>query len=632
MVIVVFGYAGKILRVDLTDGRLSDEDLNEDVARKYVGGRGLAARILFEELKPRIDPLGPENKLIFATGPVTGFPIPGNARYGVYAKSPLTGIWGEGYAAGFFGPELKFAGYDAVIFEGQAEKPVYISIREGRPEIRDAVHLWGRTTGETQTAIRLEMKDDHVRVASIGSGGEKLVRYACVISDLKNSAGRCGIGAVMGSKNLKAVAVRGRRQIEAANMDELRKLSKIAQEESWSGWGENMNKDGTAGSIPGLNEMGILPTKNFRRGTFEGSEKISGGTMSETILVKRDACFACPIACKRVVRSNDPYEIDESYGGPEYETIASFGSQLMNDNLVAIAKANEVCNKCSIDTISAGMCIAFAMECYEKGILTRKDVDGLDLTWGNADTIIKLVEKIGVRDGIGDLLAEGVMRMAAKIGGGSGKFALHIKGMELPMHEPRGKKGLGLSYATSNRGACHLQSYHDTSFESEAFAAPEIGLSPPLVPLPRTYLGPEKVKQTIINQDWMSFLNSACFCRFTTYPAGISVRNVAGIVSSITGWDITPSKMLTTGERAWNLCRAFNIREGITRRDDTLPERFEDPLPDGATKGQSISREELDQALDLYYQLRGWDVASGIPLREKLEILGLKFAADELKN
>jgi len=471
-----------------------------------------------------------------------------------------------------------------------------------------------------------------VRVAAIGPGGEKLVRYACVINDLKNSAGRCGMGAVMGSKNLKAVAVRGTKMLDAADAKALRRLSGIARDESWAGWGEGMNKDGTAGGLPGLNERGILPTKNFRRGTFEGSEKISGGAMSEAILVKRDACFACPIACKRVVRADEPYKVDESYGGPEYETMASLGSLLMNDNLVAIAKANELCNKYSIDTISAGMCIAFAMECYENGILTRKDVDGLDLTWGNADTIVKLVEKIGMREGIGDLLAEGVVRMAEKIGGESGKFALHIKGMELPMHEPRGKKGLGLSYATSNRGACHLQSYHDTSFESETFVAPEIGLSPPLVPLPRTYLGPEKVKQTVINQDWMSFLNSVCFCRFTIYPAGTSVSNVAGIVSSITGWDLTPSEMLTIGERAWNLCRAFNVREGIARKDDTLPERFEEPLPDGATEGESISKEELNKALDLYYELRGWDVESGIPSREKLEGLGLKYAANKLRG
>jgi len=304
----------------------------------------------------------------------------------------------------------------------------------------------------------------------------------------------------------------------------------------------------------------------------------------------------------------------------------------MNDNLVAIAKANEICNKYSIDTISTGMSIAFAMECYEKGILTRNDADGLDLAWGNPDTIVKLTEKIGKREGIGDLLAEGTMRMAEKLGGESREFALHIKGMEVPMHEPRGKKGLGLSYATSNRGACHLQSYHDTSFESEKSVAPEIGFSPPLVPLPRTYLGPEKVRQTVLNQDWMSFLNSACFCRFTIYPAGISVGNVVRIFSSITGWEITPDEMLRIGERAWNLCRAFNIREGITRKDDTLPKRFEEPLPDGATKGESISKEELNEALDLYYELRGWDVKSGIPTREKLEELGLQYAADELRS
>ena len=625
----MFGYAGRILRVNLTDSEISDETLSEETTRNYVGGRGLAAKILFEELKPGIDPFGPENKLIFATGPMTGFPFPGNARYGVYAKSPLTGIWGEGYAAGFFGPELKFAGYDAVVFEGKAETPVYLLIRKGEPELKDATRLWGKLTGETQEIIRGKVKDDRVRVAAIGPGGERLVRFACVISDLKNSGGRCGMGAVMGSKNLKAVAVRGTNRPEAADMDTLKELSKIGRDECWAGWGEGLKRDGTAGGLYGLSEKGILPTKNFQRGTFEWAEKITGGTMTETILVRPEACYACPVACKRIVSAKEPYDVDQSYGGPEYETMASFGSLLLNDNLVAISKANELCNKYSIDTISTGMSIAFAMECYESGILTKDDTDGLDLTWGNHDTIIKLVEKIGVREGIGDLLAEGTMRAAEKIGKGSERFTLHVKGMEAPMHEPRGKKGVGLSYATSNRGACHLQTYHDTSFEDEDSVAPELGFVPPLVPLSRTYLGPEKVRHTVINQNWMSFLNCACFCRFTIYPAGISVGNVVGIFSSITGWEITPAEMLTIGERAWNLCRAFNVREGISREDDRLPERFQEPLPNGGTKGESISKEDLNKALDLYYELRGWDVKSGIPTREKLEELNLQYAADE---
>ena len=625
----MFGYAGNVLRVNLTDRSIREEKVEQGVAKKFLGGRGLASKILFEELKPGIDPLGPDNKVIFATGPITGYPFPGNARYGVYGKSPLTGGWGEAYAAGFFGPELKFAGFDAIIFEGKAEKPVYLWASDSEVEIRDASHLWGKVTGETERIIRKEAGDEKVRVASIGPGGERLVRFACVLSDLRDAAGRCGMGAVMGSKKLKVVAVRGKRMLEYADRKRFMELAKKSRDESWQGWGKGLHEHGTDGDLETLNAMGILPTKYFRQSTFDGNREITGTTMTETILTDREPCYACSVACKRVVSVKAPYTVDPNYGGPEYETAASFGSLCMNDNLSSIAKANELCNKYTIDTISTGSSIAFAMECYEKGLLTKKDTGGLDLSWGNHEAILKLVEKIGMRDGIGDLLAEGVMRAAEKIGGGAERFALHVKGMELPMHEPRGKKSVGLSYATSNRGACHVQSHHDEAFENERCIARELGLEPPIVPRARTDLGKEKVQFTIISQNWMSFLNSSVFCRFTPYPAGISIGTVVDIFSSITGWNMTPSEMLTIGERAWNLCRAFNVREGITREDDNLPQRLTEPLPDGAVKGEAITKDVLHQALDTYYNLRGWST-EGIPTRTKLEELGLEFAADEL--
>ncbi len=628
----MYGYAGRILRVNLTEGKLSDESLEESVARKFVGGRGLAAKILFEELKPGIDPFSPENVLIFATGPVTGHPFAGNARYGVYAKSPLTGMWGEAYAAGYFGPELKAAGYDAIVIKGAAETPVYLWIHQGEAELRDASHLWGTVTGETQKSIREEAGDKKVRVACIGPGSEKLVRYGCVISDLKDAAGRTGTGAVMGSKRLKAIAARGTKKPEVADKDTFGKLAPKAKEESWAGWGEGLHKHGTDGDLDDLNADGILPTMNFRKGTFEGYQKITGETMTETILIKREACYSCGVACKRVVAVKEPYEVDPEYGGPEYETTASFGSLLMNDDLIGIAKANELCNKYTIDTISTGMSIAFAMECFEKGLLTIEDTDGLNLTWGNSEAIINLVEKIGKREGIGELLGEGVKRAAVRIGQGAEKFALHVKGMELPMHEPRGKKGVGLSYATSNRGACHVQSHHDEAYEKEKAFAPEFGFVPPMMPMPRTYLGPEKVEFTVISQNWMGFLNSGGFCRFTPYPAGISIPTVVGIFRSITGWDITHEEMLTMGDRAWNLARAFNVREGVTRKDDILPDRLSEPLPDGAVRGERISKWELENALYLYYELRGWNKETGIPTKGKLGELGLQFVADELEG
>lgn len=628
----MFGYAGKILRVCLTDEEIKEERLPKEVARKYVGGRCLAAKILFEELEPRIDPLSPKNKLIFATGPVTGFPFPGNGRYGVYAKSPLTGFWCDGYASGYLGPEMKFAGVDAIIFEGRAEKPVYLWIHEGETELRDATHLWEKFTGETQSMIRREVGDDSARIASIGPGGEKLVRFACVLSDLKNSAGRCGAGAVMGSKNLKALAVSGTKKLRAADGRALRELAKKAREESWEGWGASLHKHGTGGSLDDLSESGRLPTQNFRRSTFERARSITGEAMSKTILIDRRSCFACAVACKRVVKATEPYDVDPAYGGPEYETLAAFGSLCMNDNLVAIAKANELCNKYTIDTISTGSAIAFAMECYEKGLLTKSDTDGVDLTWGNYKAIVQLVKKIGRREGLGDLLAEGVKRAAETIGGGSEKFAIHIKGMEVPMHEPRGKKMVGLSYATSNRGGCHVQSYHDDSFETEKGLAPELGITSEIVPINRLSTAPEKVRLTVLSQDWVSFINSGVFCRFTPYPAGMSVSTVVSLFTSITGWNMPAGEMMIVGERATNLCRAFNVREGLTRKDDTLHERLMEPLSDGVLKGEAIPRETLDRMLDQYYDYRRWDRDSGIPTRKKLEELELKYVADELEK
>jgi aldehyde:ferredoxin oxidoreductase len=629
----MYGCIGKIVRVDLTSHRVVDEKLDVDIARKYFGGRGLGAKILFEELKPGIDPLGPENTLVFAAGPVTGVPFPGNSRYVVMAKSPLTGLWGEANSSGFFGSELKFAGYDAVVVEGKADSPVYLWIHDGEVEIKDAIHLWGKVTGGVQKTIRAEQDDEKIRVASIGPGGENLVRFACVINDLHRAAGRCGMGAVMGSKKLKAVAVRGTRKVEVANKEGFKELLKKAVKESLtrSGWVKSLMNYGTAGDIEVNHATGRLPTQAFRKCTFEGFEKISGQTMTKTILKKRTACYACPVACIRVVEAKEPYEVDPSYGGPEYETCASFGSLCMNDNLVAIAKANELCNKYSIDTISAGVVIAFAMECYEKKLITKEETGGIDLNWGNYGAVVNLVEKIAKREGVGDILAEGVVRAAEKIGRGADSFALHVKGQELPMHEPRGKKGLGLSYAISNRGACHLQVPHDDDFEDETYLAPEIGIAKPIAPRDRLYTGPEKVKLVITGENLYAAYDTLVVCKFTAYPwGGISPTTLVDIVRCVTGWDITPHEMMTVGERAFNLCRAFNVREGITRKDDNLPERVMKPLPEGMYKGEAFSTETLDRMLDYYYENRGWDVTSGIPTDRKLKELELDYVAEEL--
>lgn len=630
----MFGYMGKILRVNLSKEKTLKDKLEENITRKFIGGRCLGAKILFDKVSQGINPLGPENKLVIATGVLTGIPFAGNSRYVIMAKSPLTGIWGEANASGFFGPELKCAGYDVVIIEGKADAPVYLWIHDDEAEIKDASHLWGKITGETQKIIREEVKDRKTRVACIGPGGENLVKYACVISDLNRAAGRTGMGAVMGSKNLKAIAVRGTEKIEFAHEKRLMELVRMANREVWEGvYGDLLHKYGTDGDLDDLNATGRLPTKNFRKCTFEGSDKITGETMAETILKKRGACYACPVACIRVVEAKEPYVIDPAYGGPEYETTAALGSLCMNDNLVAVAKANELCNKYSVDTISTGVVIAFAMECYERGLITKEDTQGIDLTWGNHNAIIQFIEKIAKRKGFGDILAEGVKKAAEKIGKSAEGFAIHIKGQEVPMHEPRGKKGLGLSYATSNRGACHLQAEHDDIFEGERWLCPEIGLGTTLAPRDRLYLGKEKAELVKIAGDLWALYDSLIVCKFTAYPeGGIGVRRLTDIVAAATGWEITINELMAVGERAFNLCRAFNVREGITRKDDTLPTRLMEPLREGPYEGEAISRNALHKVLDYYYEFRGWDKKTGIPTRRKLEELDLKYVADELER
>ena len=627
--ITTFGCIGRILRVNLTDGKMSKEELSEGIMRKFFGGRGLGAKILFDELMPGIDPLGPENKLIFATGPVTGAPFTGNAKFAVLAKSPLTGLFGEAYSGGFFGPELKFAGYDAIVFEGKSETPVYLWIRNGEVELRDASHLWGKITGEVQDAVLAEVRDERAKVACIGPGGEKLVGFASIVNDLVSAAGRCGMGAVMGSKKLKAVAVRGTQKLKLADEVGFAKATRMASEEAWGGWGEGFHKHGTGGILGAQNETGRLPTKNFAKGTFDGADKITGETMTETILVNRKACFACRNACKRVVEAEEPYSVDPEYGGPEYETTAAFGSLCMNSDLVSVAKCNELCNKYGIDTISAGVVIAFAMECYEKGLLTKDDTAGVDLTWGNHEAIVRLVEMIAKREGLGNLLADGVKRAADRIGKGAESYAMHVKGLELPMHEPRGKVGVGLSYATSNRGGCHNRSPHD-DYWGEGKLAPEIGLTSRLA-RDRLYTGPEKAEQVVLGQNWWGALDTLIVCIFAIFPGGISIDTLAGIISSVTGWKVTPSELMTVGERAWNIARAFNVREGLTRKEDTLPVRFTEPLPDGLYKGKAIPNDTLQRLLDHYYESRGWNKENGVPTRAKLESLGLKEIADKLE-
>lgn len=635
----MFGYMGKILRINLTDGKVTKEQLDEGVARKFIGGRGLGAKILFDELKPGIDPFGPENKLVIATGVVTGIPFPGNSCHSVMAKSPLTGIWGEAHAKGFFGPELKFAGFDAIIVEERAATPVYLWIHDDEVEIRDANHLWGKLTREVQKIIRAEVKDESAQVGCIGPAGENLVRFANVLFGFNHVAGRTGMGAVMGSKNLKAIAVRGTSKVRYAHEEKLVDLllDKLRDKEALKGsyWPDGLYKLGSLADLSYWQETGRLPTMNFKKCLFDGYEAISAETLAESgYVIRHNTCPHCNVGCNRAVKLNAPYELDPDYATPEYESLAALSSLCMIDNLPAALKAIELCNKYCMDTISTGVCIAFAMECYEKGLITREDAEGLDLSWGNHKSLVQMVEKIAKRQGIGNLLAEGVKRAAEKIGKGTEEFAMHVKGMELPMHEVRGMKGHGLAYATSNRGACHLQVETDDLFEERL--CPEIGINEKAFPRKcrdKLYAGPEKVRLNKIVGDLFAVFDSLVVCKWTVYPCGgTKVTTINDIIAAATGWNITLNELMKTGERIFNLCRAFNVREGITRKDDTLPKRFTEPLPEGPYKGEAFPREVLEKMLDYYYEFRGWNKRTGIPTREKLEELELKYVADSLEN
>lgn len=613
------GYAGKMLRVNLSSGSITIEEPTEEFYRKYFGGTGFIAHYLLRELPKGIDPLGPDNKIIFALGIMTGHPIPGAGRNSVGAKSPLTGGIGFSEAGGFWGAELKRAGFDTVIIEGKSQKPCYIYIKDGQAEIRDGSAIWGKTTGEVEEILKKELGDNRIRVAQCGIAGENKVRYACILNDLSHAYGRGGLGAVMGSKNLRAIAVRGTGTVSAAEPDKLRELARWFAEhkEIWEG----LKDTGTAGGVVSLHNQSGLPTKNFQFGQFDGNEKISGQTLRDTLLIERGNCYACPIHCKRVVKTGPPYNVDPTYGGPEYETIGSLGSTCGIDDLEAICKGNEFCNAYGLDTISAGVAIGFAMECFENDLLRKDQVDGLDLRFGNAEAMLALLKRIAHREGIGNLLAEGTYRAARAIGKGAEEFAIHVKGQEVPMHEPRLKMGLGVGYALSPTGADHCHNIHDTGFAKGSASAKAYGF---LEPLPANDLGPRKVRLLAYMLSQRHFGNCVGLCNFV----GWSDDQVITMVRAATGWNSNLLELLKVGERAMTLARLFNVREGFTDKDDTLPKRFYKPFLTGPLAGVAPTPEQVEKAKRDYYEMMGWDRQTGIPGRGRAMELDIEWALD----
>jgi aldehyde:ferredoxin oxidoreductase len=625
-----YGMTGKILRVDLTRRVHRVEEPGEVFYRTYFGGSALACFYLLKERSARVDPLSPDNLLIFASSPLVGSGIPGANRYTVAAVSPLTGVYGEAEAGGWWSPELKRAGFDAILIEGKAENPVYLWISDDEVEIRSAVGLWGKGTGETQQEIAAELNEPKIRVAAIGQAGENMVRYACVVNDLKHTNGRGGMGAVMGSKNLKAVAVRGRRSIPFKDKENLKRLIKWYAENFMDHPIERvLHEGGTIGwDVTELNEAGILPTHNFRSGSFQKAADICGDTFHKRYFIEAGSCQGCMVRCKRVAGSKGPWKVDPAYGGPEYETAAAFGSLCGVSDLGAVCKAHELCNMYTLDSISTGGTIAFAMECFERGLLSAEDTEGLELRFGNADAMIECVHKIAHRQGIGDLLAEGSRRIAEKIGGGSEGFAMQVKGQEMAMHEPRGKSSLALAYALSSTGANHTEGPHDYLFQEGALGVgdlPELGI---LEPVPAIGLNGEKVRQFTYMQYTWNVFNTLGLCIFTAGPGKLMKMNqVVEAIRAATGWDVTLWEIMKLAERTVMMKRAVSARQGVSRKYDQLPKRLFEPLEGGILKGYSLDHDIFEKCIDLYYDMHGWD-RNGIPLPGKMVELGLEWVGE----
>ncbi len=612
------GYNGKVLRVNLTTRRFSAEEPKEEYYKTYLGGHGFIAHTLLNEIPQGADPLGPENRLIFALGPITGHPFPGSGRNSVGAKSPLTGGFGESEAGGFFGAELKKSGYDAVIFEGKAEHPVYLWIKDGQPEIRDARRLWGMEVADTETAIRDELQDPRARTAIIGPAGEKGVRYASICNDISHAAGRTGMGAVMGSKGLKAVAVRGSASPEMANREKVLELSR------WMG--QNFKKKttfwqyGTGGTMDYYEASGNLPIRNFMAGQFPRVEAINSQSMFKKGYVeKMESCFGCPVRCKKRVKADQPWKVDPVYGGPEYETLGAFGSNCGVDQVEAIMKAHELCGRYGLDTISTGVTISFAMECFEKGALTLKDTEGLELTFGNASAMVEMVQRIALRQGLGNLLAEGSKRAAQAIGKGSEEWAMQVKGEEIPMHEPRYKQGMGLHYSVHATGADHCSGIHDDLVNKKLPEWDRIGLAESV---PVYEMSGRKARMLYEVGLWRHLGNYVGLCLFVPW----SNEQITRAVEAITGWPMSSWKLMKTVERGITLARIFNLREGFSSRDDRLPRRFSSSPADSNLKGVGVDPEKLSAAQKAYYQMLGWDEA-GVPTPGRLIELNVEWAA-----
>ena len=625
-----YGYHGKILHVDLTTRELEVEEPDETFYRKYMGGSAMGAYYLLKHTPPGADPMGPENTLSLMVGVVTGAPLSGQSRVTATAKSPETGLAGDSQAGGFWPAELKAAGFDGIVTHGKAKRPVYLWVHDGKAELRDAAHLWGQFTADVEDAIREELDDARIQVLQCGPAAEKGVRFGALINNANRANGRTGMSTVMAAKNLKAVVVRGHSRPDLADPEAVRALAKWGADHLEESGVAGLGPLGTAGSVLFQNKEGGLPTRNWSSGTFEGAEAISGQRMAETILKEGDTCFGCVVRCKRVVEITEgPYRVDPRYGGPEYETLATMGSYCGVSDLAAIARANQLCNMYGMDTIACGATIAWAMDCFERGLITSEDTDGIELRFGNAEALVQMVELIGKREGFGHVLGNGSARAAETLGVGQ-DLAVAVKNHELPAHMPQVKRSLALIYAVNPFGADHMSHEHDPSYKWYPERMAELGL---MDPQPVDVLNAEKVRYTLYTQYLYSCLDSVSVCQFVFGPAWqlYGPSQLVELVRAVTGWNVSLWELMKVGERRLNLLRAFNAREGVGAEADTVPPKLLIPLQGGASDGVAVTAEEVEQAKALYYEMAGWD-ENGRPTRAKLEELALGWVGEGLKK
>ncbi len=583
-----------ILRINLSNGKISEENLDPQIKKNFLGGRGLGTKLIYDEVDPKVDPLSEKNKLVFAVGPLTGTAAPTSGRFEVVSKSPLTGTICDSNCGGHLAPHIKWQGYDAIIVEGKSKSPVYVWVKEKKVEIRDASKLWGKDVEETTKKL-LEETEKRAQVACIGPAGERLVNFACIMNDEHRAAGRGGLGAVMGSKNLKALVMQGTGQTQVANKE---KFMEVVRHCLMTIDKNPVTKDalkifGTNALVSVINEVGIFPTHNYQLGRFEEADGICGPKYIERIFVKPYACFGCPIGCGRMTKADG-----EVGGGPEFEAVWALGATCGVSRLEDIAKANYICNRLGMDVITTGSTIACAMELSEKGYINEK------INFGDSAKMLELTRLTGLKEGFGKELAEGSKRLAEKYG--HPEIAMQVKGMEMPAYDPRGAQGHGLGYATSSRGACHLRAY---------MIGPEVLGTPALID---RFKSDGKAKIVKLFQDVSAAVDSLSLCRFTSFA--LTVDEYAALLSAATGVDYSPKEFIKVGERVWNTERLFNIKAGFGKKDDTVPSRLlNEPLKEGNSRGRVL---ELDKMLPEYYKVRGWD-SDGVPTKEKLSELEL---------